>query len=148
MSDRWLLIETFGGDRPPSVIGVGATPKRMVPLATILGRGRSLQAVEAAVAKVVAAGSREEFLTRDYQRRIVADPLLSYRGDVHGVWTWVGRADDEPPQRDPAGAWHFNLTTRHHRRQRRPARPLRRRAGASANRAGYRRGIHPPRSEH
>ena len=111
MSDRWLLIEAFGGDQPPSVIGVGATPKRMVPLRTILGRGRSLQAVEAAVAKVIAKGSPEVFLARDEQRRVVADPLISYRGDVHGVWAWVGRVDEEPPPRDLAGAWHFNLTT-------------------------------------
>lgn len=111
MSDRWLLIETFGGDQPPSVIGVGATPKRMVPLRTILGRGRSLQAVEAAVDKVIATGSPEVFHARDGQRRVVANPLISYRGDVHGVWTWVGRVDEEPPPRDLAGAWHFNLTT-------------------------------------
>ncbi len=111
MSDRWLLIETFGGDQPPSVIGVGATPKRMVPLRTILGRGRSLQAVEAAVAKVITTGSPEVFHARDERRRVVADPLISYRGDVHGVWAWVGRVDEEPPPRDLAGAWHFNLTT-------------------------------------
>ena len=111
MSDRWLLVETFGGDRPPSVIGVGATPKRMVPLGTILGRGRSLQAVDAAVAKVVATGTHEESLTRDGQRRILADPLLSYRGDAHGVWVWVGQAEESPPERSLAGAWHFNLAT-------------------------------------
>lgn len=111
MSDRWLLIETFGGDQPPSVIGVGATPKRMVPLRTILGRGRSLQAVETAVAKVITTGSPEVFHARDERRRVVAEPLTSYRGDVHGVWAWVGRVDEEPPPRDLAGAWHFNLTT-------------------------------------
>ncbi|WP_457255893.1 GAF domain-containing protein [Pedococcus sp. P5_B7] len=105
------MIETFGGDQPPSVIGVGATPKRMVPLRTILGRGRSLQAVEAAVAKVITTGSPEVFHARDERRRVVADPLISYRGDVHGVWAWVGRVDEEPPPRDLAGAWHFNLTT-------------------------------------
>lgn len=110
MSDRWLLIETFGGDQPPSVIGVGATPKRMVPLRTILGRGRSLQAVETAVAKVITTGSPEVFHARDERRRVVAEPLTSYRGDVHGVWAWVGRVDEEPPPRDLAGAWHFNLT--------------------------------------
>ncbi|HET7477078.1 MAG TPA: GAF domain-containing protein [Dermatophilaceae bacterium] len=111
MSDRWLLIETFGGAKPPSVIGVGSTPKRMVPLRTILGRGRSLQAVEAAVAKAVATGTPDTLLNSDGQRRIVAQPLLSYRGDVHGAWVWVGRADQTPPERGLAGAWHFNLST-------------------------------------
>lgn len=111
MSARWLLVETFGGDQPPSVIGVGATPKRMVPLRTILGRGRSVQAVEAAVAKVVATGAPDAVLTRDRQRHIVAEPLSSFRGDVHGAWVWVGRVDETPPERGLAGAWHFNLST-------------------------------------
>ena len=39
MVNRWLLIETFGGEghEEPSVIGVGRTVKRMVPLASVLG---------------------------------------------------------------------------------------------------------------
>jgi hypothetical protein len=44
MAERWLLLETFGGDghREPTVIGLGISPKRMVPLASVFGRGRSL----------------------------------------------------------------------------------------------------------
>ena len=111
MSDRWLLIETFGGDLPASVIGVGSTPKRMVPLRSILGRGRSLETVEQVVANVVANRAPDELVTRDGQRRVLGQPLLSFRGDVHGVWVWVGQVDQLPPDRDPAGAWHFNLST-------------------------------------
>jgi len=38
MADKWLLIETFGGEghHEPSVIAVGRTVKRMLPLASVL----------------------------------------------------------------------------------------------------------------
>lgn len=96
MSNHWLLIETFGGERPPSIIGVGSTPKRMVPLRSILGRGRSLRAVEETVAEVTASGTAQERVTHDGRRRVFGHPLHSYRGDVHGVWVWTGQADETP----------------------------------------------------
>lgn len=108
---EWLLIETFGGDVPPSVIGAGSTPKAMVPVRKFFGRSPSLQPVEAAVARVLATGQRDEFVTRDRQRRVIAEPLTSYRGDVHGAWVWADRATHTPPPRDLAGAWYFNTTT-------------------------------------
>lgn len=113
MADRWLLIETFGGEgrAEPTVIGVGSTPKRMVSLSSVLGRGRSLDDVRALVARVVATGRSVRTTSSDGARRLVGDPLIAYTGRVHGVYVWVGRLDDGPPPRDPAGAWHFNLTT-------------------------------------
>ena len=104
MSNRWLLVETFGGDLPPSIIGVGSTPKRMVPLRSVLGRGRSLRAVEEIVAAVTASGTPQELATHDGRRRVLGDPLRSYRGDVHGVWVWTGQADELVPERGLAGA--------------------------------------------
>lgn len=111
MVNRWLLIETFGGDLPPTIIGIGSTPKHMVPLRSVLGRGRSLQAVEAVVAKVSASRAADELVTHDGHRRVLGQPLLSYRGDVHGVWVWAGQVDETAPDRGVAGAWHFNLST-------------------------------------
>ncbi|NNM46995.1 GAF domain-containing protein [Knoellia koreensis] len=111
MSNRWLLIETFGGDLPPSIIGVGSTPKRMVPLRSVLGRGRSLRAVEEIVAEVTESGRAQELVTHDGGRRVLGYPLHSYRGDVHGVWVWTGQVDETAPERGLAGAWHFNLST-------------------------------------
>uniref|UniRef100_UPI0025D86A11 GAF domain-containing protein n=1 Tax=Lapillicoccus sp. TaxID=1909287 RepID=UPI0025D86A11 len=90
MADQWLLIETFGGDSKPSVIGVGTTPKRMVPLRTVLSRGRFLTAVEEAVADTLATGRQGDRTTRDGQHHVVCEPLISFRGHVHGVWVWVG----------------------------------------------------------
>ena len=54
MAERWLLIETFGGKGrdEPTVIGVGSTPKGMVPLSSVLGRGRYLGDARALLARV------------------------------------------------------------------------------------------------
>jgi hypothetical protein len=106
-----LLIETFGGHREPTVIGVGSTPKRMVPLASVLGRGRYLNDVRAAVARIAAHGKPVRITTEDHRRLVVADPLATFTGHVHGAYVWVGSPGEDPPPRDPAGAWYFNLTT-------------------------------------
>jgi Domain of unknown function (DUF5593) len=113
VAERWLLIETFGGEghEEPTVIGVGSSPKRMVPLKSVLGRGRYLDDVRALVARVVASGQPVEARSGDGQRRMIGLPLVTFAGRVHGVYAWLGRHDEEPPPRDPAGAWYFNLTT-------------------------------------
>jgi len=111
MSNKWLLVETFGGQKSPSLIAVGSTPKKMIPLATVLGRGHNLHLVEAAVATTTTTGSHADFTTGDRAHRVIADPLKAFTGHVHGVYVWVGAPEEEPPGRDLAGAWHFNLTT-------------------------------------
>jgi hypothetical protein len=113
VAERWLLIETFGGEQhdEPAVIAVGGVPKRMVPLAAVLGRGRYLNDVRALVARVVASGQPVRTMSTDGRRRLVGDPLIAFSGLVHGVYAWTGDPAEEPPARDPAGAWYFNLTT-------------------------------------
>src|SRR6476620_5453278 len=106
---KWLLVETFGG-APPSVIGIGNVPKKMVPLRTILGRGHSLEDVEKAINEATTSQALVElFLAR--HRHVVGQPLLTFSGRVHGVYIWSGAGNQEPPPHDPAGAWQFNLTT-------------------------------------
>lgn len=110
MSNKWLLIENFGGRSGPTVIAIGSTPKKMVPLASILGRGHSLNLVVAAVGQ--ALQTKETAVLRTADRHVaVAEPLLAFTGAAHGAFAWVGSAGDKPPRRDLAGAWHFNLTT-------------------------------------
>src|SRR4051812_18851142 len=113
MANRWLLIETFGGERrdEPSVIGLGSTPKRMVPLPAVLGRGRHLEDVRVLVREVADRGTSVQGTTKDGLRRLIGDPLVAYSGRVHGVYAWLGGMHEDPPLRDPAGAWYFNLTT-------------------------------------
>ncbi|GAA1351836.1 GAF domain-containing protein [Saccharothrix algeriensis] len=113
VAGKWLLIETFGGEghEEPTVIGVGSSPRRMVPLKSVLGRGRHLDDVRALVARVVAARRPVEAGTADGRRRMVGLPLVTFAGRVHGVYAWLGEHDEQPPPRDPAGAWYFNLST-------------------------------------
>ncbi|MFD1151114.1 GAF domain-containing protein [Saccharothrix hoggarensis] len=113
MAERWLLIETFGGEghEEPTVIGVGSSPKGMVPLKSVLGRGRYLDDVRALVARVVASEQPTETTSADGRRRMIGLPLVTFAGRVHGVYAWLGGLDEQPPPRDPAGAWYFNLTT-------------------------------------
>jgi hypothetical protein len=113
VADRWLLIETFGGEghAEPTVIAVGRTVKRMVPLASVLGRGRYLDDVRALVTGVANSGAPMRATSRDGRRQMVGDPLVTFTGRVHGVYAWMGEPGEAPPPRDPAGAWHFNLTT-------------------------------------
>lgn len=113
MPNRWLLIETFGGDGhgEPTVIGVGQTPKKMQSLVAVLRTSRYLNDIRAVTARVAAAGEAVSGTTSDGRLRLIADPLVSYAGHVNGVWAWLGRHDEDPPPRDPAGAWYFNLTT-------------------------------------
>lgn len=112
-ADRWLLIETFGGEGhdEPTIIGRGSTPAGFVPLGSLLNRGRHLDDFRALVARVAQTGQSVRTLTQDGARRLVGDPLVAYTGRVHGVYAWRGLPEQEPPPRDPAGAWQFNLTT-------------------------------------
>ena len=106
---NWLLVETFGS-APPSVIGIGNSPKKMVPLRKILGRGHSLEDIETAIDKATAAGTRVEHSSVKH-RHVIAEPLLTFTERVHGVYIWSGPSHQTPPAHDPAGAWYFNLTT-------------------------------------
>lgn len=111
MADKWLLIETFGGPGhdEPSVLAVGRTVKRMLPLPSVLGRGQYLDDMRALVARVARDGAPVRAVSRNGRRQVVGDPL-AVAGRVHGVFAWTGTPDEVPPPRDLAGAWCFNLT--------------------------------------
>lgn len=105
---KWLLVETFGSV-PPTVIGMGGSPRSMTPLTKALNQGGSLREVESAIANVKETKLPLDVVSKN--RRVVAVPLISYRGDVHGIHVWSGQLGETPPPRDTAGAWYFNLTT-------------------------------------
>lgn len=111
MANKWLLAETFGGRPDPSLIAVGATPKKMIPLATVLGRGHILDLVKAAVTQSATTGSRVELPADNQPHRALAIPLKAFTGLVHGAFVRVGPIDEAPPERDPAGAWLSTCTT-------------------------------------
>ena len=109
MSNNWILIESFG-DAEPSVIGLGSSPKSYVPLHKLFRSASSRDDALAATAQVLSGGLPLDGQVRDGHRRILAEPLRTFAGRIHGMWLWLGRHDETPPQRDAAGAWQFNLT--------------------------------------
>ncbi len=110
MSNNWILIETFG-EAEPSVIGLGSSPKSFVPLQKLFRSASSRDDARAATAEVLSGGSPLDGRSRDGHRRVLAEPLRTFAGNIHGVWLWLGRHDETPPPRDAAGAWQFNLTS-------------------------------------
>jgi len=42
VSNKWLLVETFGLKLEPSIIAIGSVPKKMLPLESVLHRGPNL----------------------------------------------------------------------------------------------------------
>jgi hypothetical protein len=107
----WLLVETFGGHRhEPTVLAVGSSTRNMVPLGRLLRRGRNLNDVRNLIARIVQSETGVATTTADGSRQMIGHPLRTYGGTVHGVYVWVGQHDEQPPPRDPAGAWHVNLS--------------------------------------
>ncbi|WP_280335717.1 GAF domain-containing protein [Nocardia wallacei] len=107
---KWLLIETFGGGRPPSVICFGRSPKPFAPLTQFLRHRRTLSEVQQALADVTATHRTVDRISDDGTRRTLAVPVAISPTRLHGVMVWSGRPGDEVPYRDPAGAWLFDLT--------------------------------------
>lgn len=80
MANRSLFVETFGGRPDPSLIAVGATPKKMIPLAPVLGRGHNLDLVQAAVTQLATAGSPVELPADNQPHRALAILLKAFTG--------------------------------------------------------------------
>lgn len=110
--ERWLLVETFNGaGHDPTVIALGQAAKRMLPLAAVVGRGGYHAPVRAMIERAVATGEPSRGITRDGRRHLIAEPLVSYMGDVNGVYVYFGPAGEEVPPHALAGAWYFNRST-------------------------------------
>jgi hypothetical protein len=109
MSNKWLLVETFSGAES-SVIGLGSSPKNFASLGKIFRGSATRAEALSAISDALSSERRVDRPTRDGQLRIVADPLRTFSGRVHGTWLWIGSKNETEPARDPAGAWQFNLT--------------------------------------
>ncbi|WP_280470175.1 GAF domain-containing protein, partial [Nocardia brasiliensis] len=107
---KWLLIECFSGP-PGTVIALGATPKSFVPLRHILRNPLSLADAEAALAQAAATCAVVARVSADGRRAVRAEPLLITPDRAHAVRLWVGPVREPLPEREPVGAWYFNLTT-------------------------------------
>lgn len=107
---QWLLVETFGpSTTEPTVIGIGMTPRNLVPLRTVVRSPTSMRLVLAATTRAHHSGQELDVVQEG--KRIIARPLATFSGVVHGVQIWSGSPGDDVPPRPMAGAWQFNLTT-------------------------------------
>ncbi|MEV0359381.1 GAF domain-containing protein [Nocardia sp. NPDC050697] len=107
---KWLLIETFGERPEPSVIAVGRSPKRFVPLENIVHHRTTLAETKRAITAVTVEHTTIDQVSGDRSRRTIAVPLAISASRLHGLMVWSGSPDEVVPPRDPAGAWLFDLT--------------------------------------
>ncbi|WP_232535334.1 GAF domain-containing protein [Nocardia terpenica] len=110
MATKWLLLEMFEGRRP-TVIAVGRSPKKFLPLDRIINHRLTLSEAKAAIAEAAASYRQVDRISSDGSRRTVVVPLPISRQRLHGVMLWSGPPSDALPPRDRAGAWYFNITT-------------------------------------
>lgn len=109
---RWLLIEVFGPDgHQPTVIAKGAEVLKMRPLSSVMKSSRYQSEALGVVSRAAATGAEVDVVSGDRQRRLVGVPLADFSGHVNAVYFWAGVAGEQPPPRNLAGAWYFNLTT-------------------------------------
>lgn len=103
---QWLLVETFGGT--PSVIGVGNRTPAFLQIDEVMKHPETLQIARDVLVELM--GSVHAVDRTVGSRRVLARPLVTFEGRMHGVQLWIGRRDDPIPDRPTAGAWLFNTT--------------------------------------
>ncbi len=105
---NWLLVETFGG-APHTVIGLGSSPRKMVPLQKILGRGHSLADIETAIDKATVAGTRIEHSSTN--RHVIAEPLITFTARRPHHTTRQALGTSTSPPMSSAAATTFSTST-------------------------------------
>jgi hypothetical protein len=108
MTHDWLLVETLGTE--PVVVAQGRQMKNLVPLAIYLRRSPHLAAIQTAIAETVATGNSLASITPKSNRVIRTEPVQMSDGRMHGVHTWIGPADAEPPERPTPGPLKWDIT--------------------------------------
>lgn len=103
---RWIVAEWFEPHADPSVIAVGHSVKRFVPLDRILTGQYTLKEARNAIAEVGVTYQRVERISG--RHRTIVVPLRISPDRLHGVMMWSGRVDEPVPPRSPAGAWCFD----------------------------------------
>jgi len=108
MTHDWLLVETLGTE--PVVVAQGRQMKNLVPLAIYLRRSPYLAAIQTAIAETVRTGNSLASITPKSDRVIRTEPVQMSDGRMHGVHTWIGPADADPPVRPIPGPLKWDIT--------------------------------------
>ncbi|ULD38977.1 GAF domain-containing protein [Rhodococcus qingshengii] len=107
-SPNWLLIETFGGNKKPTVVGVGGRDVAFVPVGDILKRKGAEDELRRAIVGCLQARGPWKEITDD--RHIEAHPLFLGE-ELHGLWFWSQPRTVPVPEHNDAGAWLIDLTS-------------------------------------
>ena len=105
---NWLLIETFGGGKGPSVISVGNRPVAFIPLEKLMQRSSSIAEVRRAIAGCL--NVRGPWVETTDDRHIEAHPLFLGE-ELHGIWFWSQPRSVPVPPHSETGAWLIDLTS-------------------------------------
>ncbi|MCT6735384.1 GAF domain-containing protein [Rhodococcus qingshengii] len=105
---NWLLIETFGGNKKPTVVGVGGRPVAFIPIDKFFERkGVEEELRRAIVGCIQTRGPWKEI---SEERHIEAHPLFLGE-ELHGLWFWSQLRSVPVPEHNDAGAWLIDLTS-------------------------------------
>lgn len=109
-SPEWLLIELFGHESDPTIIGQGSTAKKFVPLDRVV-KSTTHRAVISMALDSIRDGSTS---TKDFiqgETRYILLPLHDFAGHTLAVLVHYGNPDIPVKTPPDCGSWHFNATT-------------------------------------
>lgn len=109
-SPEWLLIEIFGHEPEPTIIGRGNTAKNFVPLDSVIKSARHRAVISTALDSIRNGNPTPHEFTQGDTRYILL-PLRDHAGHTQAVLVHYG--DSDIPVKAPplCGAWFFNPTT-------------------------------------
>lgn len=109
-SPEWLLIELFGHEPDPTIIGRGSTVKNFVSLESVIKSATHRAVVSTALDSIKDGTPSPHDFIQGCTRYIFL-PLLDFVGHTQAVLVHYG-GSAIPVKAPPAcGAWHFNATT-------------------------------------
>ncbi|MGP6175504.1 hypothetical protein [Corynebacterium sp. A21] len=109
-STEWLLIEFFGHENQPTVIGRAGTAKGFVPLDAVIKSATHRAVVASAIESIKdGATSRKDFTQGE--TRYIFIPLSDWAGHTQGVLVHYSDSSTPVKAHPACGAWHFNAST-------------------------------------
>lgn len=113
-ADNWIVVETLGPEGPRTVVVDGDKPRNWSSLNRARsGRGadvsgRMADVVETCVETKADQVSNIPARSGRAALQVRGVPIFGASGRVHGVHVWVGRLDEDPPERRGVWGWDWD----------------------------------------